>query len=542
MNNKFKNWLGILPAAVVAVCVYTSLSGYVAPVINSETEAVQNREDSSNLTDNISKDSSSNTVAIENVSDKKKYKDGTYEGIGTGFAGEIKVQVTIKDGKISDIKILNTSDGAVYINRASSLLSEIINKQTTNVDTVSGATFSSKGLIQAVRSALNKAAVSDEYVIDIGTSDVANIVSANSKASAPNISKVSEPKEYKDGTYIGEGAGFAGKIKVRVTIKDGKIKDIKLLSSSDGTSYISRASKLLSNIIKKQSTNVDTVSGATYSSAGLIQAVRNALKNAAVNPQKSASNSNTNNDKVTKTITPAKTEGKFPYKDGTYTGIGEGYRGDIKVSVTIKNKCIASISIISKSDDDAFFNRAKAIINTILNSQSTEVDVVSGATYSSNGIIDAIQNALKEADRITNAKSDSSKNDSSKTEIRTDSSSMRDDSVAETQYTDGTYTASAICVADEDDDFDAYNLSVTITIKSDKIISITNVHGYGNDYDSDNDWYINRAANGTSKYTGITSQYINKDLNANIDAVSAATCSSKAIIKAVNEAISKAKK
>ena len=93
------------------------------------------------------------------------YKDGTYYGTGTGFGGTLKVKVEISGGKITDIQIMENQDGSEYISKASALINAIISSQSTNVDTVSGATYSSVGIIQAVRDALSQAAVSGKMCI-----------------------------------------------------------------------------------------------------------------------------------------------------------------------------------------------------------------------------------------------------------------------------------------------------------------------------------------------------------------------------------------
>ena len=81
--------------------------------------------------------------------------------------------------------------------------------------------------------------------------------------------------------------------------------------------------------------------------------------------------------------------------DGTYSGTGRGYRGDTKVSVTVKDGEITDITIESYQDDDRFLNKASAtIISEILSAQSCDVKTVSGATYSSRGIISAVADAL----------------------------------------------------------------------------------------------------------------------------------------------------
>lgn len=87
------------------------------------------------------------------------------------------------------------------------------------------------------------------------------------------------------------------------------------------------------------------------------------------------------------------------YKDGVYTGSGTGFHnGTTKVSVTVKNDRVTNIKVLSNQDTPRFFNSTSSkIISKIINDQSTDVDAVSGATYSSMGIMDAVQNALNKA-------------------------------------------------------------------------------------------------------------------------------------------------
>ena len=86
------------------------------------------------------------------------YKDGTYTGEGEGFGGPISIEVTIKGGKVSAIDILSAEkeDGA-YLEMAKDIIPIIIEKQTWDVDTISGATFSSTGIKNATQQALEKA-------------------------------------------------------------------------------------------------------------------------------------------------------------------------------------------------------------------------------------------------------------------------------------------------------------------------------------------------------------------------------------------------
>lgn len=99
----------------------------------------------------------SNKNTEESV-DQGKYIDGTYTGVGTGKNGDINVTVTVDGGKIQSIELGEHSETpGIYENAESGVIDSIINTQETNVDIVSGATFSSNGIMQAVENALESA-------------------------------------------------------------------------------------------------------------------------------------------------------------------------------------------------------------------------------------------------------------------------------------------------------------------------------------------------------------------------------------------------
>lgn len=575
-GKKIKSFAPALSVALVTACVAGSLSGYEAPVYaaqESKAEAVGNKGK------NVTTDNKEKTNAAKGSFD---LADGVYKGTGTGYAGDITVSVQIKDKQIVAIDILSTSDDAAFFNRAKAVIDRIIEGQTLDVDTVSGATFSSNGIISAVKNALTGEKDSGET----GKSQSGGTAAAGS---ATSVAQVEDASAYKDGTYYGTGTGFGGTLKVQVDISGGKIAAIQILENNDGSEYISKASSIINAIISSQSTNVDTVSGATYSSVGIIQAVRDALSQAAVSgSDNSSSNSNTNqsekSDQATDVIT-----GTVPYKEGIYYGTAEGYSGDVRVAVVIQEHTIKAILITDTSDDESFFNRAMDVVKNVIKKQNTDVDTVSGATYSSKGLINAIKNALKQAEKVTNGESTEEKIDTSKLADAIENTKQLD----EAEYTDatwavlkirlqeaeeameakeqaaidkaldnlnqavillekkdsedddssiyinGTYTVMVPCEPDEDGDFDAYNLTMNVTIRDDKIVAITDIYGDGS---SSNNSYIKKAANGTSTKEGIVSKIINKGLPKDIDAVSGATCSSDAIIAGCEKALEEAKR
>ena len=361
-------------------------------------------------------------------------------------------------------------------------------------------------------------------------------------------------------------------------ISGGKIASVEIVSTSDGSSYIGKASAITGKIVSSQSTNVDTVSGATYSSVGIINAVRNALAQAAVDGSSVPASTDTvsGDEQQDQSVPTPSVTGNFPYPDGTYYGTAEGYLGDVKVAIVLKNKTIQSVEILENEDDAAFFNRARAVAGTIVKKQTTGVDVVSGATYSSNGIINAVKAALESAKAAANPSngnnsnanngSDNSNNGNQNNNNSNNSNNGNTnnggnnngntdtpDQSGPVYYADGTYTVTVKCEPDEDEDFDAYNLTATITVKNDKITDVTDVIGDG---DSGNNSYIKRAVSGTSSITGMASRIVGmavvdmtqenagSQVESNIaalDTVSRATCSSNSIKAACKEALKQAR-
>ena len=538
-----------LSAILVVACAGASVAAYTPKVY-----AIQKAAPKATESDTV-EDTTAEEMNLEGqVFD---LPDGIYEGTGTGFAGKITVAVEIKDKKIVAITILNVeADDAAFFNRAKGVIDRIIQSQNLDVDVVSGATYSSRGIISAVKNALTGEKDSGKTAENPGQGQGSTTLAASMDAGS-----------YKDGVYYGSATGFAGPIKVKVVITDGKIASVEIVETSDGSSYISKASSITGKIVASQSTNVDTVSGATYSSVGIINAVRNALAQAAVNPGEGGQQ-----DLIVPELPEQKAEdvpavpmvsGNFPYPDGTYYGTAEGYLGDITVAVVIQNQTIQSVEILSNEDDTAYFDRAKVVANRVVNQQTTGVDTVSGATYSSRGILHAIQAALDAAKSAANPSQpvtpdhgnagDSGNNGNDNNGNTNNGNDGSDIDKKSVYYADGTYPVTVLCEPDEDEDFEPYHLSASVVIKNDRVAEINNVTGDG---DSGNNSYIKRAVNGTSGMTGMVSRIIGMavtdmsgenagaqvDQNlTELDTVSRATCTSKSIKEACREALRQAR-
>lgn len=94
----------------------------------------------------------------------------------------------------------------------------------------------------------------------------------------------------------------------------------------------------------------------------------------------------------------AEAEPLGPYQDGSYTASAQGFGGDITLTVTIQGGYISDITVDDASgEDSAYFSMAEDILEDMLSAQSAEVDTVSGATFSSTGLKNAVAAALEEA-------------------------------------------------------------------------------------------------------------------------------------------------
>lgn len=434
------------------------------------------------------------------AADAGSWQDGMWTGTAQGYGGDVTVSVTIANKKITAIEVVSASgETPSFFSRAKAIIPKIIEAQNPDVDVVSGATYSSNGIINAVKNALTKASG--------GTVTETSNGGAASNAAGSTSSDAFQDGTYKDGTYTGSAAGFRGNITVSVTISGGKIASISVVSApGNDEPYLSKAKTLIAKVLAKQSPNgVDTVSGATYSSNGILNAIKNALTKAAGGTVSETPSSGGTTGGDTSPSKLDKDTYTGTYKDGTYTGTGKGYKGTVTAKVTISGGKIKTIDV-SGSDDAAYFGKAKnGIVNKIISGQTTNVDTVSGATYSSNGIISAVRNALKKAQTTggTTTDDEDKKDEKTYTDTKTEF------------YGIGYGYRSGRIV-----------LKVTASGGELKGIDVIEKNDQDDDYFNDAMEIVEKVKNG-------------KNINV-VDTVSGATYSSKGILTALTEALNKA--
>ena len=120
---------------------------------DSESDGTSEKDSADNKESSDQTDSEETSDDSDNV-----YKNGTFEGSGTGYGGTITVQVTLEDDTIIAVSVVSApGEDSSYLSQGENVINSIISEQNTDVDTISGATFSSTCILEAVNDALSKA-------------------------------------------------------------------------------------------------------------------------------------------------------------------------------------------------------------------------------------------------------------------------------------------------------------------------------------------------------------------------------------------------
>lgn len=280
ITTKLRPLVQLLPAAAVAATVLVTLPGS-APVLAEVPQRLEMptpEPESAEPTAQAAASTSEDAAATEPETPLLPYADGVYTGSSRGYGGQVKVQVTMEGGKIADVEILDAShETSAFLKRAKRLTNTVLDAQTWEVDAVSEATYTSRGILGAIQNALTG-------------EEVLNPLPPKKAEPKPIVVEEFAPASmYRDGVYIASAEGYGGPIVLQVTIRGGKIADIGVVSAEgESSSYFTRARRVISAILETGTPDVDSISGATYSSVGIRNAVQGALAQAASEPAASS--------------------------------------------------------------------------------------------------------------------------------------------------------------------------------------------------------------------------------------------------------------
>jgi len=315
-------------------------------------------------------------------------QDGVYQGQAEGAQGDIVLEITVENGDIVNVEILEEEETEHLADPAyEELEAQLLREQTADLDVISGATYTSEAYMEAVQQAIDQASPES-----------------------------SSDGDFEDGTYQGSAQGHSGQIELEVVVEAGEITEIEVLSQNETEGLGDDAiEEIAAQIIAEQSLEVDSISGATNSSEGTINAVRNALDSDSESAETDAgseedSESDTDSSATweeedsegeEETAAEEESEGglinlsNLDLEAGEYRGSAEGHRAPIEVSVLVEDNEINEIRIVSQEESPGIGDEAMAELSqNLLAEQSLEVDLVSGATNSSEAFLKAINNAL----------------------------------------------------------------------------------------------------------------------------------------------------
>ena len=201
------------------------------------------------------------------------------------------------------------------------------------------------------------------------------------------------------GTYVGVGAGgFYGEVKTEITTDATSIQKIEVVYSHETPSFANPAfESLTASILARQSTGIDVFTGATFSSTAFLDAIEDALLQAGSSLEQMRAGG-TRGGSVSSA--PAESS-NLPLAPGisyrTYSGSGFGYADEIHISVRVEQR-IAGIEITQSSETPAFANAAyQALTSKVIQAQTADVDVHAGATFTSEGFLEAVDEAIQQA-------------------------------------------------------------------------------------------------------------------------------------------------
>ncbi len=315
------------------------------------------------------------------------YTPGTYEGTAKGFGGDVKAVVVIgASGAIESVELTGADETPALGGEAlKTLAPAFVEANSADVDAVAGCTLSSNGAMEAVQAALDQASGGS------AASDTEKAVEETEKAAeetekAEEETKKEAPKaNYVPGTYEGTAKGFGGDVTAKVTIDDSGIKSVELTGDGETPALGGEALKTLAPAFEEAgSADIDGVAGCTVTSNAAMDAVQEALDQAAADGPGQAAGGNA-----------AQAGG---YKPGTYEGTAKGFGGDVTAKVTIDDSGIKSVELTGDGETPALGGEAlKTLAPAFEEAGSADIDGVAGCTVTSGAAMEAVQAALDQA-------------------------------------------------------------------------------------------------------------------------------------------------
>ncbi|MEV5902485.1 FMN-binding protein [Streptomyces sp. NPDC052127] len=289
--------------------------------------------------------------------------------------GAVQVRITVVNNKITKAEAVQAPKGGTSDQKTAlavpKLNADVVAKQSPDIDTVSGATYTSEGYKKSLQSAIDKA-----------------------NASAGSGASQGSGSAQASGTFTGDAAQTQyGAVQVRITVAAGKITKAEAVQAPKGGTSDQKTElavpKLNAAAVAAGSADIDTVSSATYTSEGYKKSLQSALDKAKAT---AGSSSGSGDAGASSGAAQAK----------TVTGsVAQTQYGAVQVRITVAGGKITKAEAV-QAPKGGTSDQKTALAIPKLNAAavaagSADIDTVSSATFTSEGYKKSLQSALDQA-------------------------------------------------------------------------------------------------------------------------------------------------
>ena len=351
---------------------------------------------------------------------------GTYTASAPGIESDVLVTITVDDKSITDVSVdVSGETPGIGADIADTVKQQIMDLQSSGIDGVSGATITSTAVKEALDAAIVKAEAGDTSVPETAAPETEAPAADTTEGSG---TPAAASGSYTPGTYTATAKGIESDVKVDVTVDESSITDVAIDVSGE-TAGIGAdiGDQMAEKFLAAQSADVDVVAGASITSNALMQAMADALAQASAGAeaapeqvteavQEEAVTEDTaaveavTEDAAVEAVTEAEettvaqTASAAMYVPGTYTATAKGIESDVKVDVTVDESSITDIAVdVSGETAGIGADIGDQMVEKFLAAQSADVDVVAGASITSNALMQAMADALAQASSGTEA-------------------------------------------------------------------------------------------------------------------------------------------
>ncbi|MGQ4364111.1 FMN-binding protein [Streptomyces sp. SAS_272] len=298
--------------------------------------------------------------------------------------GAVQVRITVVENKITKAEAVQAPKGGTSTQKTElavpKLNAAVVARQSANIDTVSGATYTSEGYKKSLQSAIDK---------------------ANASAGASQGSGSAQAA----GTFTGDAAQTQyGVVQVRITVAGGKITKAEAVQAPKGGTSDQKTQlsvpKLNQEAVAAGTADIDSVSGATYTSEGYKKSLQSALDKAKAGKGSSSGSGNAGGSSSGSSAGSSGSAGAAQAK--TVTGsVEQTQYGPVQVRITVAGGKITKAEAVQAPKGGTSDQKTQLSVPKLnqeaVAAGTADIDSVSGATYTSEGYKKSLQSALDKA-------------------------------------------------------------------------------------------------------------------------------------------------